>query len=226
MFIEHANANIVENNLVRNNTQGIRIQEGTVNIITDNYLANNSLNSIRLCCSSEDNTIIRNNFYGNSDHAYAASAKENVWDLHYIGNYWSTCNYCTKYIIDNENTDHHPATEPFPLPAFSAPDTLFVTYPEQNSTVKGAVIVRGVAEHETDVFIRIDNQTGEQAIGYFTWQYFLDTNHLENGLHLLSVRCGDAKIEHSFYVNNNSMPGFSISLFSMALLIIIFLIRR
>jgi len=225
VFLEHANANIVEHNVVRNNSQGIRVQNGVANILADNYIANNSRNGVRLCCSSEHNIIIRNNFLDNTDHAYAASAKGNVWNLHYTGNYWHTCNYCIKYIIDDENTDYHPATELYPLPDFLSPDSLFVTQPVQNSTVEGTVIVRGVAEHEAAVFIRIDNQTWERAIGLFTWQYLLATNLLENGLHILSVRCGDTQIEHRFYVNDKPMPGFSISLFLMALLVIFFLIR-
>jgi len=134
------------NNITIKNENAIKIQDSFNNTITENSLVNNEIGiyvanpafpDSRFAYST-NNTIYHNNFVGNRKHVHVESgvvggSRPNLWDNGTAGNYWS--NYTgadnngdgigdAHYVIDNNNTDHHPLMSPFEIPEPKIPDVI------------------------------------------------------------------------------------------------------
>ncbi|KYK20800.1 hypothetical protein AYK24_03695 [Thermoplasmatales archaeon SG8-52-4] len=125
------NCLISGNTITSNNRYGIIVLNSTLNIITDNDISNNK-NGIRLDSSSNNitsnnNIIYHNNFINNTQNAYDEC--DNIWDDGKYGNYWS--NYEEDYpdakkiiskgiwdtpyeIPGGDNQDNCPLIKPWP----------------------------------------------------------------------------------------------------------------
>jgi parallel beta-helix repeat protein len=79
--------------------------------------------------SSSGNSIYHNNFINNTLQTLISESYTNAWNESYPsgGNYWSDYNGTdanhdgigdTPYIIDANNTDHHPLMTPYVIPEF------------------------------------------------------------------------------------------------------------
>jgi parallel beta-helix repeat protein len=127
--------NIIFGNNITNNENGIRLSGSSNNIIRGNNIANNS-DGMSIDRSSE-NVIYHNNFVNNTYwQAVTFQNSANFWDDGYpsSGNYWS--DYVgvdvkngigqdlpgsdgigdTPYVIDANNVDHYPLTNPYGVP--------------------------------------------------------------------------------------------------------------
>jgi parallel beta-helix repeat protein len=126
------NNNSLVNNIVSSNTgYGIRLWDARNNVITGNIISNN-LNGISLEANSYNNLFFHNNIIDNIQQA-VSDGSSSIWDNGYPsgGNYWSnhieTDNFTgpyqnltgsdgivdTSYVIDVENQDNYPLTNPW-----------------------------------------------------------------------------------------------------------------
>ena len=131
--IGFSSQNIIKNNNVSNNRDGIYLRDSSSNNITGNDISNNIKYGIRLDDSS-NNIIYLNNFINNTD-SVDSYGSTNIWNstsqikytykgktyMNYLGNYWSDYTGSDKngdgigdapYII-NGDRDNYPLIEPF-----------------------------------------------------------------------------------------------------------------
>jgi parallel beta-helix repeat protein len=102
------------NNAISNSLTGIRLQSGSNNKIFNNSLYLDTLSS-------------GNFYYNNNMYVHYASngfrfpiigdGSINSWDNGSIGNYWSDYNGSGVYVIDENNIDHYPLTNPVDINA-------------------------------------------------------------------------------------------------------------
>ena len=118
------------NKITENKDSGIALwgYGGHGNVISENHVANNG-NGITIG-SSENNIIYRNNLVNNTQNVIiegSPSLLSNVWDRDKEGNYWSNYNGTdsdgdgignTPYVIDEYNQDNYPLMEPTVIPKF------------------------------------------------------------------------------------------------------------
>ncbi len=105
----------IHDNLVGKNPYGFYL----ANVQLTDKMGNNYQGS--------NNLIFRNNIIGNSKNAYVSTIFPNnvtglsnfvngtaqvLWDNGNTGNYWSDYNGVGSYVINNNNIDHHPLTQP------------------------------------------------------------------------------------------------------------------
>jgi len=152
---------------------------------------------------SIDNKVFRNNFIDNGINAF--DGYNNSWDNDIVGNYWSD------YYGDDENNDgigdisyyfssnrdRYPLMSPVSSAGLSniTPPEVHITYPENNATVDGIIMIYGEASAENKtvkkVLIRIDNEEWTGVNGTTNWSYVWNTTSVENGLHKIYVRSFD-----------------------------------
>ncbi len=97
------------------------------NQVHENELTNNGY-GLNVWFSSSNNTIYYNNFENNSLGQVSLlqeSGISNFWDNGTIGNYWSDYHGQGTYVIDENNVDHHPLTQPVNIS--NTASTLFST---------------------------------------------------------------------------------------------------
>jgi len=134
IFVWEGNSNIITENQLTDNYQGIYVGhdfQAQQNIITRNNIENNSYG---IGLGSSHNDIYQNDFINNTLQVYLYGDTVNVWDNGSVGNYWSDYNGTdsnrdcvgdTPYVIDENNQDSYPLavsykeleptqTEPFP----------------------------------------------------------------------------------------------------------------
>ena len=132
-LVDSSNNVIFENKITANNMQGIGLDSSSNNSISGNNITANNYEGIGLSYSS-NNTIYHNNFIDNTQQVhFYDSSYANVWDDGYPsgGNYWSNSvdmdDYSgpyqnetgsdgiwdQPYVIDDNNTDNYPFTNPF-----------------------------------------------------------------------------------------------------------------
>jgi parallel beta-helix repeat protein len=138
IYVSGGGSNIIRGNSLINNFCGMSLVETQNSLIIENNIENNS-NPAKsgygiVSWSASNNTIYHNNFVNNDVQAYNdifdSPFSINIWDDGYGGNYWS--DYRTKYpnaaeirnskigdtayVIDSENRDRYPLTDPFVAP--------------------------------------------------------------------------------------------------------------
>jgi len=129
-----AHNNTVSGNIITNNHEYGLFLTGQAedNVVFENNLTGNE-NGIKMFKESSSNSIYLNNF-NNTINVYDRGVDSgnsppsvNVWDNGTIGNYWSNYNGTdtdgdgigdTPYIIDENNQDNYPLTEPTKIPEF------------------------------------------------------------------------------------------------------------
>ena len=128
---------------IRDNGVGIRIMNSSIRPLFDSNITNNSIgihleassvviqfnnianNGIGIQLAGSDNRIDHNNFINNTKQVYdvawdnpGMSPSVNTWYEGDTGNYWSDYNGTgdTPYVIDENNQDNFPTSEPFRIP--------------------------------------------------------------------------------------------------------------
>jgi len=135
--------NLLDNNLVDENNEGIRLRQTSNNTIICNTVISNSLGiSVE---SSNSSLCYHNNFINNTQQTAVTTSQPNSWDDAYPsgGNYWS--DYVgvdaksgpnqnqpgsdgigdTPYVIDNNNIDHYPLMKPWTEPDITVTDLAY-----------------------------------------------------------------------------------------------------
>jgi parallel beta-helix repeat protein len=135
------------NNVTANTNYGILLNSSSNNVFNGNNITNSQY-GIEFSASS-NNLIFQNNFVNNTNQAHTEFSA-NTWDDGKWGNYWS--DYLTKYpnatgdfiwntpyVIDTNNTDHHPlmAQYVFVIPEFPS----FLILPLMTMATLLAVII-------------------------------------------------------------------------------------
>jgi parallel beta-helix repeat protein len=132
--------NMILENFIRNNDDGMRIGDSVNNTITFNNITLNNVWAINFKGSQTNNTIYYNNFIDNGSGNLQISIDKmaglglgNFWDNGTIGNYWSDYlqrypNASTKssdtlvgntpFYINENNIDSYPLMEPLTIPEF------------------------------------------------------------------------------------------------------------
>jgi len=161
-----AHDNEIENNNIVQNTYGIWISFDN-NSIFGNQIVNNDV-GIYEDPESLGYKIFHNNFINNTKQIDLSGQSVNVWDNGLEGNYWSDYNGTdsnqdgigeTFYIINGNNTDHHPLMGTF--------SDFPVTLGEQTSHVT-TVCNSTISAFQFDQVNKIVrfNVTGEEGIGF------------------------------------------------------------
>ena len=135
IWLGFSHKNVLIGNSVSDNETGIALDFGSSsNTIMNNNL---SLNEAGISCYYANNNIIfHNNFINNTSQVlYMEASYDNIWDGGYPsgGNYWSDYDGIdnfwgenqnlqgsdmigdTAYVIDEDNKDRYPLTEPYPM---------------------------------------------------------------------------------------------------------------
>ena len=86
--IQWSNNNVITNNLIQNNTYGIRTYQCSSSTFTLNTIIDNRNYGLYIAASS-NNYFYRNNIITNANQAYQDGASTNYWDNGAEGNYWS-----------------------------------------------------------------------------------------------------------------------------------------
>ncbi|HEC75825.1 MAG TPA: hypothetical protein ENI33_01015 [Thermoplasmatales archaeon] len=78
------------------------------------------------------------------------------------------------------------------------PPTVDITYPSNDATVSGTVVITGTASDNDgtvqNVQIKIDSGSWHTASGTTSWSYSWDTTTVSNGAHTISVRSYDGEL--------------------------------
>ena len=128
---------MISENLIKNNSVGVRIGDSTYNTVTSNNITSNIGWGIEFKGSQTNNTIYNNNFVDNGDGSTLQVSidklyglgKGNFWNNGTVGNYWS--DYLQRYpeasrinstlvgdkpyYINENNQDNHPLMAPIEL---------------------------------------------------------------------------------------------------------------
>jgi parallel beta-helix repeat protein len=115
MLFNSCNINIISENSIRNNIEGIIFEKSNINIIRQNNIEKNHRGII--FDNSLENEIIQNNFIKNKKHAFFINCK-NTWKE----NYWNRIRFFPKLIFGETeifettipwlNIDWRPAKKP------------------------------------------------------------------------------------------------------------------
>jgi len=225
IYMEKSHNNMVSQNSIRRNGEGIVIQGGKNNVVKMNNITYNQNKGMHLCCHSEENLIFQNNFIGNKDNVYCYGGV-NYWDFGSIGNYWDDYNGSGAYKIYGENMDEYPANEPFNINT-QLSYKIYILYPKEGEKVKKEIIIRGIAEQERKVEIKVDDGEWKEAYGVLIWYAKIDTTNLSNGEHIIYARCGNATTFCHIYVDNEKeTPAFSLLFLLLAIIFILTIFPR
>ena len=116
-----SSSNIISNNIVTNNEDGVHIEYSSYNIIKYNEIKKNKKYGIYLE-EAYSNNILSNNFILNRIQSYYENCKNNTW--HH--NFWNRARLLPYLIIGKNNSrldfniDWNPAKEPFDIPSSEA----------------------------------------------------------------------------------------------------------
>jgi len=127
--------NIVEKNIIRYNDEGLHLEDANQSRIRQNVMFQNlygaSLNNVdgtvfqknefkanrygvHIIAPSSNNQFSLNNFDGNSEAEVLLDGNQtqNAWDDGSAGNFWRYYDGSGVYLIDENNVDHYPLTQP------------------------------------------------------------------------------------------------------------------
>jgi len=129
IYVSGGSSNAFTKNLLTNNLLGMLFIDSVNNLITDNsinytsYSVKSSTIGITFSGNASENAIYHNNFWTDTSGRLANSpSSTNIWDDGSFngGNYWNGYTGNGTYIIDENNVDHYPLTEPVSISSTTA----------------------------------------------------------------------------------------------------------
>jgi parallel beta-helix repeat protein len=138
LWVSHDN--FLHNNKISNNDYGIFFHGSSQNNVSNNMIAQNTNTGIYIESGSSNNTFVFNDFTDNFNQVGTQNGSTNFWDDSLMGNYWSDYQtrypqavgllpwhtWLTPYVIDANNTDHHPLMDPAAVPEFTQSIIVFL----------------------------------------------------------------------------------------------------
>jgi len=125
MSLDNSTNNMITGNVITNHEHGLMLTNSENNTITGNAFVTNSHCGFHVRLSS-NNLIYHNNFINSPVHSDNST---NTWDNGAEGNYWSDYDGTGSYVIDENNQDRYPLSNPYdktkPI-ANAGPDQLVV----------------------------------------------------------------------------------------------------
>jgi parallel beta-helix repeat protein len=223
IFVWAGNSNIITQNQLTNNYEGIYIgydSQAQQNVITGNNIENNSYGIVM---SSANNNIYKNNFTNNTIQVYLYGEIVNVWDHDKRGNFWSDYNGTdadgdsvgdTPYVIDVNNQDNYPLKYPWGAPAVTV-------FSLENSTHGGFLLNFSVNKPAVWMGYSLDAEANVTVTGNMT------LNGLATGLHNITVYAIDlygtsgASNTVTFTIEPQPFPTVTIAVVSAATVIMV-----
>jgi parallel beta-helix repeat protein len=242
IYVKDGNSNtIIENNLT-NNLNGLDfLNTSNNNIIGNNIVGQPIFLSLYTTSiwfiNASNNRVYYNNFIGSTVQAQSSNSV-NIWYAGYLGNYWS--DYNAKYpnaiqisdsgvnnhpyVIDEQNTDKHPLTQPFNS-EFYAPKILpkvSVLSPENQQFNESSIPLAFTVDKQVSwLGYSLDGQETVTVTGNTT------ISELTNGLHNVTVYVEDtfgneaASETITFTVEVESFPTALVVIASVATIAIV-----
>jgi parallel beta-helix repeat protein len=122
LHIEDASQTTIRFNLIEQNRYGALLNDGEGTLFAVNEFAANTY-GIHIIAPSSNNQFYRNNFVNNSEAVTLQGQEQlNYWDDGSKGNYWSDYNGTSVYKIDGNNIDHYPLSQPVVINSGTPPE--------------------------------------------------------------------------------------------------------
>ncbi|MGD2066813.1 MAG: NosD domain-containing protein, partial [Candidatus Bathyarchaeota archaeon] len=130
--LEASEENIIDGNIILECKWGIGLGGSNGNTVRKNVVKNCESLALTIWDNSSQNMFYLNTFINNTRNVQEPSKwfpvlPSNIWDNGTVGNYWSNYNGTdnngdgigdTPYIIDEDNQDNYPLTEPYAIPEY------------------------------------------------------------------------------------------------------------
>ncbi len=206
IYVVGGNSNTITQNNLMYNLDGMEFIDTSYNLIVQNNITSNpdygGLFTTGIYFSgASNNTICRNNFV-NCTYLVKVSDSINAWDDGYLGNYWSDYKakypsavqiddsgvYNTPYVIDAQNIDRYPLTQPFSSEFYApkVPPKIAVLSPVNQQFNESTVPLCFTVDKQVNwMGYSLDGQDNVTATGNTT------ISGLTNGLHNVTVYATD-----------------------------------
>lgn len=130
--LEFSKENIIDGNIIFGGFVGIRLDDSNNNIVRKNVVKDCEMVALSFWRNASQNLFYLNSFLNNTRNVKENRPEytmfpTNIWDNGTVGNYWSDYSGTdntgdgigdTPYIIDQNNQDNYPLTEPYAIPEF------------------------------------------------------------------------------------------------------------
>jgi parallel beta-helix repeat protein len=130
--LEFSNENIIDGNIIFGGSMGIRFDGSNENTVRKNVMKDCELVALAFWRNASQNLFYLNSLINNTRNVQEPRPEFqafpiNIWDNGTVGNYWSDYNGTdsdgdgigdTPYVIDENNQDNYPLTEPHAIPEF------------------------------------------------------------------------------------------------------------
>ncbi len=195
------NNTVSGNNITNNNWDGVYLDHSSNNTVSGNNITNNNWDGVYLDDISNNNAFYHNNFIDNIRQVYSVGLM-NVWDDGYPsgGNYWSDYTdvdlysgpyqnetdgdgiWDHPYVIDADNQDRYPLTNPWQVP-INSPWPMFQHDAQHTGR---SPFVGPINGSQTQIFLgneTIDDIFGSLVIGSDGTLYFGAKMNSKSGLY-------------------------------------------
>jgi parallel beta-helix repeat protein len=130
--LEFSDENIIDGNIIFGGFIGIRLDDSTENTVRKNVVKDCEQLALSFWRTAAQNLFYINSFINNTRNVaeptqWSPAVPINIWDNGTVGNYWGDYNGTdtngddigdTPYVIDENNQDNYPLTEPHAIPEF------------------------------------------------------------------------------------------------------------
>jgi parallel beta-helix repeat protein len=139
--LEFSNENIIDGNIILGGFGGIKLDSSNNNTVKKNVVKDCEQLALTFWRNASQNLFYLNSLINNTKNVEEyrlglPACPINIWDNGTVGNYWSDYNGTdntgdgigdTPYVIDENNQDNYPLTEPHAIPEFPSWAPLMVT---------------------------------------------------------------------------------------------------
>lgn len=130
--LEFSNENVIDGNIVLGGSGGIKLDSSNNNTVKKNVVKDCEQLALTFWRNASQNLLYLNSLINNTKNVEEYRPGNpafpiNIWDNGTVGNFWSDYNGTdnnddgigdTPYVIDENNQDNYPITEPYAIPEF------------------------------------------------------------------------------------------------------------